>query len=141
VAGRLRSGQVIEALARLISRQGAPKFLRSDQGPEFIARAIKRWLAERQVETIYIEPGKPWQNGTNESFNGKFRDECLNAAWFLNRAEAGVRIEAWRKEYNEVRPHSSLGYRTPAAVWQEQVVAADSSDRGIGGCLGQRDEA
>jgi putative transposase len=93
VAGRLRSGQVIEVLARLITQWGAPQFLHSDNGPEFIAQAIKRWLARHRVETVYIEPGKPWQNGTNESFNGKFRDECLNAAWFLNRAEARIRIE------------------------------------------------
>ena len=113
VAGSIRSGRVIEALARLISVHGAPRYLRSDNGPEFISRAILRWMTSAGIDTAFIDPGKPWQNGTDESFNGKFRDECLNMEWFRTRAEATVLIEAWRRHYNGVRPHSSLGYLTP----------------------------
>jgi putative transposase len=83
-------------------------------GPEFVARALLEWIADQRIETALIDPGKPWQNGVGESFNGKFRDECLSMEWFRSRAEARVIIEIWRRHYNEVRPHSSLGYRTPA---------------------------
>jgi putative transposase len=113
VAGRLRSARVIELLGRLVSLHGAPRYLRSDNGPEFVSRAIVRWLFASGIDTAFIDPGKPWQNGTNESFNGTFRDECLNLEWFRTRVEATVVIEAWRRHYNEVRPHSSLGYLTP----------------------------
>lgn len=113
VAGGIRSGRVIEVLTQLVSVHGAPRYLRSDNGPEFVARAILRWLQTAQIETAFIDPGKPWQNGTTESFNGKFRDECLSMEWFRNRLEAKVVIEQWRRHYNEVRPHSSLGRRTP----------------------------
>jgi putative transposase len=113
VAGGIRSGRVIEVLARLISARGAPLFLRSDNGSEFISHAILSWLAEEGIETALIDPGKPWQNANNESFNGKFRDECLSMEWFRSRQEARVLIEIWRRHYNDVRPHSSLGYRTP----------------------------
>ena len=94
---------------------GAPRYLRSDNGPEFVARAILRWLQTAAIETAFIDPGKPWQNGADESFNGKFRDQHLSLQWFRNRLEAKVSIEAWRRHYNDVRPHSSLGYLTPAA--------------------------
>jgi len=104
---------VIEVLTRLVSVHGAPRYLRSDNGPEFVARAILRWLQTAQIETAFIDPGKPWQNGTDESFNGKFRNEHLSLHWFRNRVDAKVGIELWRRHYNEVRPHSSLGYRTP----------------------------
>jgi putative transposase len=113
VAGSIRSARVIDVLARLVSVHGAPRYLRSDNGPEFISRAILRWITTAGIDTAFIDPGKPWQNGTDESFNGKFRDECLNMEWFRTRAEATVLIEAWRRHYNEVRPHSSLGYLTP----------------------------
>lgn len=113
VAGRIRSARVIEVLARLISVHGAPTILRSDNGPEFVSRAVLRWLLANEIDTAHIDPGKPWQNGVDESFNGKFRDECLNVEWFRNRHEATVLIEQWRRHYNEVRPHSSLAYRTP----------------------------
>jgi putative transposase len=82
-------------------------------GPEFVAGAILRWLQAAQIETALIDPGKPWQNGADESFNGKFRDEYLSLQWFRNRVDARVGIEQWRRHYNEVRPHSSLGYLTP----------------------------
>jgi putative transposase len=113
VSGSIRSRQVIDVLARLVSVHGAPRHLRSDNGPEFVSRAILRWLSSSDIDTALIDPGKPWQNATNESFNDKFRDECLSLEWFRSRAEAAVLIEAWRKHYNEVRPHSSLGYQTP----------------------------
>lgn len=113
VAGSIRSARVIDVLTRLISERGAPMFLRSDNGSEFVSHAILRWLAEAKIETALIDPGKPWQNGDNESFNGKFRDECLNMEWFRSRKEAVVLIEVWRRHYNLVRPHSSLDYRTP----------------------------
>ena len=87
--------------------------MRSDNGPEFVSLAILRWITEMGVETALCDPGKPWQNGTDESFNGKFRDECLSLEWFRSRAEAIVVIESWRQHYNEIRPHSSLGYLTP----------------------------
>ena len=113
VAGSLRSQRVIDTLSRLVSVHGAPLFMRSDNGPEFISRAILGWITASGIETALIEPGKPWQNGTDESFNGKLRDECLSLEWFRSRREAAVVIEAWRRHYNAVRPHSSLNYLTP----------------------------
>ena len=124
VAGSIRSGRVIEVLSRLVSERGAPRVLRSDNGPEFVSRALLKWSLKGGLETALIDPGKPWQNGTNESFNGKFRDECLGMEWFRSRAEARVMIELWRRHYNEVRPHSSLGKLTPAAFSQSCGVAA-----------------
>jgi putative transposase len=115
VGSSIRSTRVVEVLSKLASARGAPRYLRSDNGPEFVSRAILHWLVnEAKIETALIDPGKPWQNGANESFNGKFRDECLGMQWFQNRTEARVLIEAWRREYNAVRPHSSLGNLTPA---------------------------
>jgi putative transposase len=114
VGGSIRSGRVIEVLAQLVSLHGAPRYLRSDNGPEFVATAVLRWLQTATIDTAFIDPGKPWQNGTDESFNGKFRDECLNLEWFRNRLEAKVGIERWRRHYNEERPHMSLGDLTPA---------------------------
>lgn len=113
VAGSIRSKRVIEVLARLVSVHGAPRYLRSDNGSEFVSHAILEWLAKEQIETALIDPGKPWQNGDNESFNGKFRDECLSLEWFRSRSEARVVIETWRRHYNQVRPHSSLDDLTP----------------------------
>ena len=113
VAGSIRSGRVIEVLSKLVSVRGAPKFLRSDNGPEFVSRAVLQWLNDAGIDTAPIDPGKPWQNGANESFNGKFRDECLGMQWFKNRIDAKVAIDDWRKMYNGVRPHSSLKNLTP----------------------------
>jgi putative transposase len=118
VAGSIRSVRVIEVLSKLVSVHGAPKYLRSDNGPEFISRAILRWLNAEQIRTAVIEPGKPWQNGMNESFNGKLRDECLSMEWFRNRIDAKITIELFRRQYNEIRPHSSLGQLTPAEFRQ-----------------------
>jgi transposase InsO family protein len=94
VAGGIRSGRVIEVLAQLVSVHGTARYLRSDNGPEFVARAILRWLQTAQIETAFIDPGKPWQNGADESFNGKFRDQHLSLQWFRNRADAKASIEA-----------------------------------------------
>ncbi len=129
VAGGIRSGRVIEVLAQLVSVHGAPRYLRSDNGPEFVATAILRWLAEACIDTALIDPGKPWQNATDESFNGKFRDEHLSVQWFRNRLDAKVAIEAWRRHYNEVRPHSSLGYLTPLEFKALQGAALDDGGR------------
>jgi putative transposase len=122
VAGSIRSARVIEVLAQLITLHGPPQHLRSDNGPEFISIAILRWLTEAQIHSALIDPGKPWQNATGESFNGKFRDECLSLEWFRNRIEAKVMIEDWRRRYNESRPHSSLGYLTPVEFKRSLVV-------------------
>lgn len=119
VAGSIRSGRVIEVLAKLVSVHGVPRYLRSDNGPEFVSRAVLRWLNEAQIDTACIDPGKPWQNGSNESFNGKLRDECLAMQWFKNRIDAKILIEEFRREFNEVRPHSSLGQLTPAEFKQK----------------------
>lgn len=132
VAGSLRSNAVIAALARLVSIHGAPTYLRCDNGPEFIAKAVARWAEANGIVMAFIDPGKPWQNGNDESFNGRFRDECLNIEWFRNRTEARVLIEAWRVHYNSVRPHSSLGYLTPFAfkaktISQPQPASAATS--------------
>ena len=120
VAGAIRSRRVVEVLAKLVSVHGAPRYLRSDNGPEFVSKAILRWLVDENIGTAFSDPGKPWQNGTDESFNGKFRDECLSLEWFRSRREAVAVIETWRTHYNAVRPHSSLGYLTPNQFKQKQ---------------------
>ena len=111
----IRAKDVILVLEYLFMVRGQPKFIRSDNGPEFIANAIKKWLKKKHVETLYIEPGSPWENGYIESFNGKLRDEILNRELFYSVKEAKVIVEDWRLDYNNHRPHSSLGYMTPAA--------------------------
>ena len=114
VARRLRSQDVLEQLGYLFIYRGLPGFIRSDNGPEFTAKAVRYWLERLGVQTLFIEPGSPWENGYNESFNGKLRDELLNGEIFTTLLEAQVLIENWRKEYNQFRPHSSLNYRPPA---------------------------
>jgi transposase InsO family protein len=114
VARQLRHEDVLAALAELFVTRGPPAHIRSDNGAEFIANAVQKWLAQIGVKTLYIAPGSPWENGYNESFNGSLRDELLNGEIFYSLAEAKVLIEAWRRHYNTVRPHSSLGYRPPA---------------------------
>jgi len=101
-------------LADLCVRRGPPTYIRSDNGAEFTARAVRRWLARIDVQTLFIEPGSPWENGYIESFNGRLRDEFLNGERFDTLLEAQVLIETWRNEYNQIRPHSSLSYRSPA---------------------------
>ncbi len=122
VALSTSAGRVIDVLRDLVASHGAPKHLRSDNGAEFVARAVQLWLAECGVETLYIDPGKPWQNGKEERFNGTVRDECLNLHVFSSLAEASVRLSAFRQHYNMARPHSRLGYLTPLAfksAWLE----------------------
>ena len=110
----LKSDDVLDCLAGLFIRHGAPEYIRSDNGSEFTAKVVRRWLSHIGVQTLYIEPGSPWENGYNESFNGKFRDELLNGEIFYTLKEAKVLIEKWRLEYNTFRPHSSLNYHPPA---------------------------
>ncbi len=105
---------MLAALAELFVTRGPPANIRSDNGPEFIANAVQQWLAKVGVKALYITPGSPWENGYCESFNGSLRDELLNGEIFYTLAEAQILIEAWRRHYNTVRPHTSLGYRPPA---------------------------
>ena len=112
-AWSIRAVDAITVIEAAIARYGAPEHLRSDNGPEFIAYAIQDWLKERQIKTLYIRPGRPWENGHIESFHDKLRDECLNRELFGTLSEARVILESWRVEYNERRPHSALGYQTP----------------------------
>ena len=109
----LGSLRVIRVLEQIIAEHGAPQRIRSDNGPEFTSRAYLAWALERRIELLHIRPGKPIENAYIESFNGKFRDACLNVSWFRNLFDARRPIAAWRKHYNQLRPHSSLGYRTP----------------------------
>jgi putative transposase len=110
----LTARRVTEVLDRLLDERGAPAHIRSDNGPEFIAAAVRRWLAERAVEVLYVAPGSPWENGYAESFHGKVRDELLAAEEFGTLREAAVLGAEWRRAYNHDRPHSSLGYQAPA---------------------------
>jgi len=114
VGRRITSEDVLERLADLFVRRGVPAHIRSDNGPEFAARRVREWLGRVGVATLFIEPGSPWENGYCESFNGKLRDELLDCEVFDTVLEAKVLTEWWRREYNGVRPHSSLGYRPPA---------------------------
>lgn len=117
----LRVVRVLEDVAR---QRGYPQAIRVDNGPEFISRVVDQWAFEHRVELHFIAPGKPTQNAHIESFNGKFRDECLNENWFLTLQEARGKIEAWRRDYNQARPHSALGYQTP------EEFAANAAARG-----------
>ena len=114
VARGLRSDDVIETLADVMLWRGIPENIRSDNGPEFLAKELRKWLGSLGTGTLYIEPGSPWENGYCESFNGKLRDELLNGEVFYSLKEAQILIERWRIEYNTTRPHSALGYRPPA---------------------------
>ena len=131
VATSLTAVRVIAVLERLFRQYGTPAVLRSDNGPEFIARALKIWLLMNHSDTATIEPGKPWQNGSVESFNGTFRGECLDREWFAHLREAKIVIEQWRWEYNTQRPHSSLGYRTPAEVGIEARATLTGESKAI----------
>ncbi len=114
VARKLKAHDVIAALSDLFIQRGIPAYIRSDNGPEFVAAALREWIAAVGAKTAYIEPGSPWENGYCESFNGKLRDELLNGEIFYSLKEAKIMIESWRRSTNTVRPHSSLGYRPPA---------------------------
>ena len=110
----ISSQDVIDQLFHLFIFRGIPEHIRSDNGPEFTAKAVRAWLSKLGVKTLFIEPGSPWENGYIESFNGKLRDELLNREIFTTLTEAKILIEQWRKEYNQIRPHSALRYRPPA---------------------------
>ena len=112
----MKSRDVVEILDELMAERGAPKHIRCDNGSEFIAEELRDWLNEKGVEPLYVEPGSPWQNGYIESFNGKLRDECLNQEVFLSKTEAQVVVDWYRQVYNQERPHSSLGGKTPAEI-------------------------
>ena len=114
VARKLKATDVIDVLADLFILRGVPTHIRSDNGPEFVATALREWIAAVGAKAAYIEPGSPWENGYCKSFNGKLRDELLNGEIFYSLKEAQIVIEQWRKHYNTARPHSSLGYRPPA---------------------------
>ena len=132
VARSFTHERVIEVLTRLIARYGCPQYMRSDNGPEFIAGALLKFFNDQGITPSRITPGKPWQNGSNESFNGTFRRECLDAERFHSLTEARVVIEDWRQQYNHERPHSALGYQTPATLfWEDsrlQMAEADVSN-------------
>jgi transposase InsO family protein len=126
VARRLNSDDVLAALTELFVEYGPPTFIRSDNGGEFTAGVVRDWLKRIHLKTLYIEPGSRWENGYNESFNGKLRDELLNRELFYSLAEARYLIEQWRRLYNQVRPHSSLGYRPPAPAAILPLLAANA---------------
>jgi putative transposase len=128
VARSTSAAWVISRLAQLVATHGAPAYLRSDNGPEFVAVAVQTWLAQRQIGTLYIDPGCPWQNGKEERFNGTMRDECLNLHVFTSVAEARVRLQAFRHYYNEERPHSALGYQTPSEFKQTWMADQEIRD-------------
>ena len=123
VERQIRSGQVLATLWQAMMQYGIPEHIRSDNGTEFIAGKIQRWLRINQIKTLYIEPGSPWQNGYIESLHSRFRDECLNREWLLNLREARVVIEDWRQHYNTERPHSRLGYLSPENYIKHQKVS------------------
>lgn len=113
VARKLKSDDVLQALTDLFVERGVPDHIRSDNGSEFTAQIVRDWLGRVGAKTLFIEPGSPWENGYNESFNGKLRDELLNMEIFYTLKEAEILVERWRQHYNTVRPHSSLGYKPP----------------------------
>lgn len=115
VSRSLTAAGVVQVLSRLFVERGEPEYIRSDNGPEFIAEAVKQWLRESGVKTLYIEPGSPWENAYSESFNSRFRDEMLDRELFTSLLEAKVLVSVYKQEYNQQRPHSSLNYQTPAA--------------------------
>ena len=119
---KLNSTDVIDTLTDLFILRGVPAYIRSDNGPEFVAQAVRDWIAAVGAKTAYIEPGSPWENGYCESFNARFRDELLNREIFYNLREAQILIEPWRRHYNTKRPHSALDYRPPAP---ETIVRMD----------------
>ena len=120
IARSFTANDVKAVLLRLFRRYGKPRYLRSDNGPEFVANALKEWLAERGLETAYIEPGRPWQNGSSESFNGTYRNEVLDAEVFYSVIEARIVSGRWRKLYNQRRPHSANNYRPPNTAYHFQ---------------------
>jgi transposase InsO family protein len=139
VARKFTSEDVLERLSDLFVRRGVPDYLRSDNGPEFTATKVRDWLGRVEVKTLFIEPGSPWENGYVESFHGRLRDELIDREIFDTLLEAKVLIERWRNEYNTVRPHSSLRYRSPApeAIQPRSFASATpqrTNEAGVGTC-------
>jgi len=132
VATSIRAKDVISLLANVIEVHGSPAFIRSDNGSEFTAQSVQDWLENNHIGPAFIPPGQPWKNGFIESFHDKFRDECLQREWFLSLLEAQAVIEAWRVHYNTQRPHSSLGYKTPAAFAELYATQPDQSLISVG---------
>ena len=131
VATTTSATRIISVLAHLVATHGAPAYVRSDNGAEFVAVAVQLWLAKQQIQPVYIDPGCPWQNGKDERVNGTVRDECLNLHLFASVAEARVRLEAFRHQYNDDRPHSRLGYQTPSEfkrAWTEAQANGEDSN-------------
>ena len=124
---RINARKVRRIMSALIERHGAPEHIRSDNGSEFIESGLRSWLAKNRIKTLYIEPGSPWQNGYVESFNARFREECLDREQLWTLTEARVVIEDWRWKYNNIRPHRSLGYVTPLEFAQEQPEETESN--------------
>jgi len=120
----IKASDVLGVLKQAIDQHGAPKYIRSDNGPEFIAKAIQEWLAENDIKTIYIDPGCPWQNGYVESFNSRFRQECLDRELLYTLSESRVVFADWRDYYNQQRPHRSLGLLTPAQYAKQLATVA-----------------
>jgi putative transposase len=130
----IKGEQVVEAMDRIASLRGTPRAIRVDNGPEFISKALDRWAYENGVTLDFSRPGKPTDNGFVESFNGRFRDECLNTHWFLSLADARSKIDAWRRYYNECRPHTSLGWLTPVEFASSAGVNPGSEGRKLTLC-------
>ena len=129
VARKLKAIEVIDVLSDLFILRGVPGHIRSDNGPEFVAKAVQEWISSVGAKTAYIAPGSPWENGYIESFNARLRDELLDGEIFYSLKEAQIVIESWRRHYNSVRPHESLGYRPPAPEVFVPALAAWPSAR------------
>jgi len=123
-ARSLKAKDVVKLLKKAIRKHGAPKRIRSDNGPEFVAEAIGAWLKKADISSLYIQPGSPWENPFVESFHSRFRSDCLNREWFLNLLDARSCIETFREEYNTIRPHSGLSYRSPIEIYDSEGFAS-----------------
>jgi putative transposase len=126
----LGGGRVVRVLEELKVRRGLPRKIRSDNGPEFVSRAVDQWAYEQGLQWHTIQPGRPMENGFVESFNGRFRDECLNENWFIHLSDARDKIGQWKQDYNQTRPHSALGYRTPEEFAQNAATTGCGKDGG-----------
>jgi transposase InsO family protein len=146
VARSFPAERAAEVLARLVRERGAPEFIRSDNGTEFVAKAMEKWREDIEVKSIFIEPGKPWQNGLCESFNSRMREECLNMELFYGVRDARATVEAWRRYYNEERPHGALGYQSPLEFkrkWlaeEEKTGALPPAPRDLSHCCSKQKE-
>jgi putative transposase len=133
VGSSMSAERVVRTLAELADQRGSPKYLRTDNGSEFVGRRTQEWLRNHDIQPALIDPGKPWQNGVVESFHSRLRDECLNCEWFGSVAEARVIIEDYRRTHNADRPHSSLGYLTPEEMRADYDTMVDNENPQVGG--------